>query len=87
MTARINIVLPLETLGVLRRIAPRGKRSHLISEAIKHYATCRASRHIAKKLKEGAIAQAGRDLEIAREWFPLEEEAWNLRTPKAKKTK
>jgi hypothetical protein len=29
-----------------------------------------------EQLKEEATANAGRDLEIAAGWFPLEEEAW-----------
>lgn len=29
-----------------------------------------------KLLKEGAIENAERDLQIAQEWFPLEQEAW-----------
>jgi hypothetical protein len=29
-----------------------------------------------QELKEGAIRNAARDLQMAEEWFPLEEEAW-----------
>jgi len=33
MTRRINIVLPERTLAVLDRLAPKGNRSRLISDA------------------------------------------------------
>ena len=75
MTKRINIVLPMETIRVLDRVAPRGSRSRLISEAVTHYVCCRAKDNLAERLKQGAVAGAQRDLEIAQEWFPLDEEA------------
>jgi hypothetical protein len=31
-----------------------------------------------ERLKQGYLANAQRDLEIAQEWFTLEEEAWQL---------
>jgi hypothetical protein len=40
-----------------------------------------AKRNLGRRLKEGALANAQRDLEIAQEWFPLEEEAWQRTTP------
>ena len=74
MTRRINIVLPEETVRVLDRVAPRGNRSRLISEAVLHYVTSRAKNNLAERLKAGALANAQRDLDIAREWFSLDEE-------------
>jgi CopG family transcriptional regulator/antitoxin EndoAI len=74
MTRRINIVLPEETIRVLDRVAPRGNRSRLISEAVLHYVTSRAENNLAERLKAGALANAQRDLDIAREWFSLDEE-------------
>ena len=76
MMRRINVVLPEETLHVLDRAAPRGGRSRLISEAVIHYVTSKAKSNLAEKLKAGALANAQRDLEIAQEWFSLDEEAW-----------
>ena len=81
MTKRINVVLPVETITVLDRVAPKGNRSRLISAAVLHYVECKARNNLAKKLKEGALAHARRDLEIAQEWFPLDEEAWQRTTP------
>jgi len=79
MTKRINIVLPVETIRVLDRVAPRGNRSRLISQAVLHYVSSRAKSNLAERLKEGAQAQAQRDLDIAQEWFSLDEEAWQPR--------
>jgi CopG family transcriptional regulator / antitoxin EndoAI len=76
MTKRINVVIPVGTLRVLDRIAPRGNRSRLISEAVLYYVESRAKNHLAERLKAGALARGQRDLEIAQEWFPLDEEAW-----------
>jgi CopG family transcriptional regulator/antitoxin EndoAI len=73
---RINIILPEETIRVLDRLAPRGNRSWLISDAVLYYATAKAKDNLAERLKQGALANAQRDLELAQEWFPMEEEAW-----------
>jgi len=76
MMKRINIVLPQETLRVLNRIAPKGSRSQLIDRAVRHYVKGQSRKSLRERLMEGAIANARRDLELAEEWFPLEEEAW-----------
>jgi len=81
MTARINVVLPLETIRVLDRVAPKGSRSRLISEAVLYYVESKARGNLAERLKAGALANAKRDLEIAQEWFSLDEEAWRRTKP------
>ena len=84
MTKRINVVLPEETIQVLDRVAPKGERSRVISDAVIYYVKARARRNLAEQLKEGAAANAQRDLDLAQEWFPLEEQAWQRkRTPAA----
>lgn len=81
MTKRINVVLPVEAIKALDRVAPKGSRSRLISAAVLHFMECRAKNNLAKRLKEGALAHAQRDLEIAQEWFPLDEEVWQRTRP------
>ena len=76
MTKRINIVLPVETIQVLDRVASKGNRSRLISDAVMFYVGTKSKANLAERLKAGAKANAQRDLEIASEWFPLDEEAW-----------
>lgn len=86
MTKRINIVLPEDTLRLLDKVAPRGNRSRLISEAVRHYVTSRAKRNLAARMRQGAIANAQRDLDIAQEWFSLDEQAWQPKPSVTDKT-
>ncbi len=87
MTKRINIVLPVETIRVLERVAPKGNRSRLISDAVMHYVTTRAKTNLVEQLKKGAIANAQRDMDIAQEWFSVDEEAWQHAKPTTKRKK
>ncbi len=87
MTKRINIVLPEETIRVLDRVAPKGNRSRFISEAVMHYVTSRARTNLAEQLRQGAQANARRDLEIAQAWFSVDEEALQPRKPAKRYTK
>jgi CopG family transcriptional regulator/antitoxin EndoAI len=74
---RINVSLPEETLKLLERVAPKGDRSRLIDEAVRHYVEGVSRAGLRKRLKEGAVRRAARDLALAEEWFPLEEELWH----------
>ena len=76
MHHRINITLPQETIMLIDRVAPKGDRSRLINEAVKRYVKEIGRAELRKRLKEGAIREAERDLELAAEWFPLDEETW-----------
>ena len=76
MSKRVNIVLPDETLRVLDRVAGKGERSRFISEAVLHYVRSRGAANLGERLKHGALANAKLNLEIAEEWFPVEQEAW-----------
>jgi len=61
---------------VLDRVAPKGNRSGFISKAVLHYVRSRAGKNLRELLKQEGLANAQRDLEIAQEWFALEQEAW-----------
>lgn len=87
MTRRINIVLPVETIKVLDSVAAKGNRSRFISEAVMYYVTSKAKTTLAGRLKEGALTNAQRDMEIAQEWFSLDEDACEPTTPARKRTK
>lgn len=76
MNKRINIILPETTVAVLTKVAPRGNRSRLIDRAIKQFVATHSRHHLRAQLRQEAIANAERDLAMAAEWFPLEEEAW-----------
>ena len=76
MSKRINIILPDKTVAVLDRVASRGTRSRFIDRAVRHYIETRGKASLREQLEAGYRANAERDLAIAAEWFPLEEEAW-----------
>lgn len=74
---RINVTLSEETLELLDRVVDKGDRSRFIDEAVRYYIDDKGRRELKKRLKEGAIRRASRDLQLSQEWFPLEEEVWN----------
>ena len=76
MSKRINIILPDKTVAVLDRVASRGTRSRFIDRAVRHYVETQGMASLREQLKAGYLANAERDLAMAAEWFPLEEEAW-----------
>src|SRR6266581_193790 len=76
MSKRVNIILPDATLKVLDRVAAKGDRSRFISQAVLHYVQTHGAANLRERLKQGALANAKLDLEIAEEWFPVEQEAW-----------
>ena len=86
MTKRINIVLPVQTLSILDRVTTKGSRSRFISNAVHFYVESQGKQNLREQLKAGYRANAERDLAIAAEWFPLEEEAHNLLESPARKT-
>jgi CopG family transcriptional regulator/antitoxin EndoAI len=77
MYRRINITLPEETIQLIDRVFQKGNRSRLIDKAVKRYVTEARRVTLRKRLKEGALRRAERDLHLAEESFFLEEEAWH----------
>lgn len=75
MSKRINIILPDTTVAVLDRVTMKGGRSRFIDRAVRHFVESESRTNLRARLKAEAIANADRDLKIAAEWFPLEEEA------------
>ncbi len=76
MNKRINITLPEKTVQLLDRVAQKGNRSRLIDRAVRRYVAEVGRATLRRRLKDGAIREAELDLQLAEEWFPLEEEAW-----------
>lgn len=76
MRKRVNIMLPDQTLRLLDRVAPKGERSRFISQAVLHYVQTQSRANLRERLKQGALANAKLDLELAEEWFPVEQELW-----------
>ena len=76
MSKRLNIVLPDRTVAVLDRLVPKGKRSRFIDRAVLHLVKSEGTANLKERLKAGALANAELNLELAEEWFPVEQEAW-----------
>ncbi len=76
MSKRLNIVLPEKTVSVLDRLTTKGNRSRFIDRAVLHYVETHGKQNLREQLAAGYRANAERDLGMAAEWFPLEEEAW-----------
>ena len=73
---RINISIPIETLQLLNEIAPPKKRSQIITKAVTQYANMIKRLQLREQLKTGYLANAESDRQIAEEWFPVEQEAY-----------
>jgi CopG family transcriptional regulator/antitoxin EndoAI len=76
MNKRLNITLPEQTVKLLDRVASKGQRSRLIDQAVKRYVEDKGRANLRKQLSESYQEHAKFDLQLAEEWFPLEEEAW-----------
>ena len=68
---RINITLPEETVRLIDRVARKGERSFLISEAVRQYVASIGKTRLRRLLREGALRRAERDLSLAEEWYRL----------------
>lgn len=77
MSQRINITLPEETIHLIDRVTQKGNRSHFIDEAVRHYIAKMGRETLRKRLKEGALQRAKRDLQLAEEWLALGGETLN----------
>ena len=74
MTKRLNITLPERTVALIDRVAGKGQRSRLIAQAVHRYVEEEGLANLRRQLKEGARVRAERDVQLAEEWFGLDEE-------------
>ena len=75
MHRRINVTLPEETLKLMDRVSPKGRRSRLIHEAVRLYIKQMRRKDLRKRLKEGYLRGAPADRRFAEESFFLTEDA------------
>ena len=73
---RINVTLPKETVYLLDKVSEKGGRSRLINNAVRFYVNEIGKINIKKNLREGAIKRKERDISLTRDWFNVENEAW-----------
>ena len=71
---RVDVTLPRETVRLLEKIAKRGDRSRLVDQAIRYFAKEMSRANLRKQLKEGAITNASRDLNLSEEWFLIDDD-------------
>lgn len=76
MFQRINITLSKATVELLNSKVPKGDRSGFIDEALRFRLSEAGRAELRKRLKEGYIANAQRDLGIAQEWSSLGDDVW-----------
>ena len=75
MKRRISISVADDVIRILDRLG--SNRSRTIEEAARFYSRTVAKRGLRRRIKEGALRHAERDLRIAADWLPLENEAWD----------
>ena len=78
MNKRLNITLPEETVRLMDRVAGRGRRSSLIDRAVRRYVKEETRANVRKQLAASYKANAELDLQLADDWFPLEEQGSDL---------
>ena len=69
---RVNVTLPPKTLNLIDRVSQKGDRSRFIDDAVRFYVKEVGQANLKKQLRKGAINRSERDLELAKEWFLLE---------------
>jgi CopG family transcriptional regulator/antitoxin EndoAI len=74
MTRRLNITLPERTVALMDRVVGKGQRSRFIDRAVHRYVEEEGRANVRKQLREGAHVRAERDLQLAEEWFTLDED-------------
>jgi CopG family transcriptional regulator/antitoxin EndoAI len=78
MNKRLNITLPEETVRLIDRVVGRGRRSSLIDRAVRRYVKEETRANVRKQLAASYKANAELDLQLADDWFPLEEQGSDL---------
>ena len=76
MTKRINVILPEATVRTIDRLARPGQRSRFIDRAVQHYVTTASAEALQERLKQAALRDHDLDLEIAGDWFAVDQEQW-----------
>ncbi|MBT3270973.1 ribbon-helix-helix protein, CopG family [Candidatus Poribacteria bacterium] len=74
MTRRISITLPEDTLDLLDRVCRKEDRSRVIDEAVRFYIDRVGRDRLRERLAQGYARHNDRDVRLAEEWFPVEED-------------
>ncbi len=80
MRKRVNVTLSEKTIELIDRVSEKGDRSRLIDEAVRYFVREHGKASLRQLIKQGALANAERDREIAQEWFSVDESLWTQST-------
>jgi hypothetical protein len=87
MAKRINVILPESTVRTIDRLSRPRQRSRFIDRAVQHYVATASPEALQERLKQAALRDHDLDLEIASDWFAVDQEEWrkleNQEKPKA----
>lgn len=78
---RVDVSLAPDTIRLLDRVAGKGKRGRFIDQAVRYFVETNAHENLRAQLEEGYRLHARHDLEVAEEWFSLDEEAGQKDNP------
>ena len=76
MDRKLNITISEATMQLIEETMPQENLEQLINKALNFYIKQNLSENLKEELRIGAIKRAERDLQLAEEWYELEEEAW-----------
>src|ERR1022692_5293669 len=76
MANRTNGILPEATVRPLDRLARPGQRRRFIDRAVQHYVTTASPEGLQERLRQAALRDRDLDLEIASDWFAVDQEQW-----------
>jgi metal-responsive CopG/Arc/MetJ family transcriptional regulator len=76
MAKRINVILPEDTLRAIDRLTRPGQRSRFIQRAVEHYVATASPQSLCERLKTAALRDRDLNLEIAQDWFAVDQEHW-----------
>ncbi|OGL55362.1 MAG: hypothetical protein A3C43_08375 [Candidatus Schekmanbacteria bacterium RIFCSPHIGHO2_02_FULL_38_11] len=84
---RIGISIPDSTLNKLRQLVPERKRSEYIAKALEEKLNEEKRKKLQEKMINGYKANVKEDVNMAEEWFHIEEEAYKPIEDKKSKVK
>ena len=76
-STKITVTMPGELVQKLRQVAGARQQSHFIAEATRRAIEDVERNQLREELARGYQANAAMDREMAEEWRPVEEEAWD----------
>lgn len=74
---KVTLTLPAELLEKLRRRVPERKLSQYVTEALAERLAAEERAALRERLKEQYLVRAAQDRELAQEFFPAEQEAFD----------